>query len=73
MCAQPPLLQVSEAEFDDLRRRLRATRWPESWPLEAWAAGTDRGELERLVGYWADGYDWQRWQSVINELPSHFA
>jgi epoxide hydrolase-like protein len=70
---QAPLLQVSEAEVDDLRRRLRTTRWPARWPVEPWAAGTDPTELERLVDYWAGDYDWPRWQAVINELPSHFA
>jgi pimeloyl-ACP methyl ester carboxylesterase len=73
MVDQSPLLQVSEADLDDLRRRLRMTRWPAEWPVEPWAAGTDPGELRRLVDYWADGYDWARWETTINELPSHFA
>jgi pimeloyl-ACP methyl ester carboxylesterase len=73
MSEQFPLLQVSESELDDLRRRLRMTRWPARWPVEPWAAGTDPDELERLVSYWADGYDWHRWQAAINDLPSHFA
>jgi pimeloyl-ACP methyl ester carboxylesterase len=71
--SEQPLLQVSQAELDDLRHRLRLTRWPARWPVEPWAAGTDPDELVRLVSYWADGYDWYRWQAVINELPSHFA
>ena len=73
MSDQLPLLQVSAAESDDLRGRLRATRWPARWPVEPWAAGTDVSELERLVAYWADGYDWPRWQAEINGLPSCFA
>jgi pimeloyl-ACP methyl ester carboxylesterase len=73
MSGQSPLLQVSEADLDDLRHRLRRTRWPAKWPVEPWAAGTDPSELERLVDYWATGYDWHRWQVTINELPSHFA
>lgn len=68
-----PLLQVTDAELDDLHRRLRMTRWPARWPVEPWAAGTDMDELQRLARYWADGYDWPHWQKVINELPSHFA
>ena len=73
MSDQPPLMQVSEADLDELRRRLRATRWPARWPVEPWAAGTDPDELVRLVDHWAGDYDWYRWQAVINELPSHFA
>src|SRR3954449_2166313 len=73
MSHQSPLLQVSEADLDDLRGRLRMTRWPADWPVEPWAAGTDSSELARLVDYWVDGYDWYRWQDAINELPSRFA
>jgi pimeloyl-ACP methyl ester carboxylesterase len=73
MSDRSPLLQVSEAELEVLHRRLRDTRWPTRWPVGGWTAGTDMSELERLVSYWADGYDWSHWQATINELPSHFA
>ncbi len=29
-----PVIKVSDAELDDLRTRLRATRWPEPWPID---------------------------------------
>ena len=73
MIDRSPLLQVGAAELDELRLRLRRTRWPARWPVAPWQAGTDRSELERLVGFWADGYDWYHWQDAINELPSYFA
>ncbi len=73
MSGRPPLLQVNDAEIEDLRRRLEMTRWPARWPVEPWAAGTDASELERLAGYWANGYDWRRWEASINRLPSHYA
>lgn len=25
------------------------------------------------MDYWAKGYDWRRWEAVINKLPSHYA
>ena len=69
-----PLLAVPEGELSALRARLRATRGPRSWPgPESWAAGTDDGELRRLVEYWADGYDWRAHEAAINALPSHVA
>ncbi|MEW9522104.1 epoxide hydrolase N-terminal domain-containing protein [Streptomyces tubercidicus] len=36
-----------------LRSRLLNTRWPTPWPATGWEAGTDSGELRRLVTYWA--------------------
>ncbi|WP_327235933.1 epoxide hydrolase [Streptomyces sp. NBC_01317] len=68
-----PLLKVSDADLADLRARLRATRWARPWPVAGWQAGTDAGELRRLVDYWASGYDWRRYEAAINALPSRFA
>jgi pimeloyl-ACP methyl ester carboxylesterase len=73
MTAARPVLAVPEAELDDLRARLRHTRWAKPWPVAAWQAGTDGEELKRLVDYWASGYDWRRHEAAINALPSRFA
>jgi pimeloyl-ACP methyl ester carboxylesterase len=68
-----PVIAVSDADIDDLRARLHATRWPTAWPLDAWQAGADSGELRRLAQYWADGYDWRAHEAELNALPSHLA
>lgn len=68
-----PLIAVTDAELDDLRSRLLATRWPTAWPLDGWEAGTDATELRRLVDHWVSGYDWRTHEAAINALPSHFA
>jgi len=67
------LLDVPEAELDDLRARLRGTRWATLWPLSGWDAGVDGGELRRLVDHWASTYDWRKHEAAINALPSRFA
>jgi len=67
------LLDVPEAELDDLRARLRGTRWATSWPLGGWDAGVDGEELHRLVDHWASTYDWRKHEAAINALPSRFA
>jgi pimeloyl-ACP methyl ester carboxylesterase len=68
-----PVLDVSDADLDDLRTRLRRTRWATALPTTGWEAGTNRGELQRLVEYWATGYDWRVHEAAINALPSRFA
>ncbi|WP_328830153.1 epoxide hydrolase [Streptomyces sp. NBC_00252] len=68
-----PLIEVPEAALDDLRTRLRGTRWAAPWPVPGWQAGTDAEELRRLAEYWADGYDWRAHETEINALPSRFA
>ncbi|MFF0968965.1 alpha/beta fold hydrolase [Streptomyces sp. NPDC003703] len=68
-----PVIEVSDAGLEDLRARLRATRWPEPWPVDGWEAGTDATELRRLVAYWASDYDWRTHEAAVNALPSRFA
>lgn len=64
-----PVISVPDAELDDLRTRVRNTRWPQPWPGTGWAAGTDAATLHRLATTWADGYDWRTQEERINALP----
>jgi pimeloyl-ACP methyl ester carboxylesterase len=64
---------VSDADVEDLRSRLRGTRWPVAWPSTRWEAGTDMTELQRLVQYWASDYDWRAQETAINALPHQVA
>jgi pimeloyl-ACP methyl ester carboxylesterase len=66
-------LEVPLADVDDLRDRLRRTRWSPDWPVTGWTAGTDQQELRRLVAYWAEGFDWPAQQRQITALPWHRA
>ena len=68
-----PLIEVPESAWEELRSRIRATRWPQPWPMDGWGAGTEPGELRRLSGYWAGGFDWRAQETAINALPSHRA
>jgi len=63
-------LPVSDAELDDLRRRVRATRWAPDWPVEPWDHGVDASVLRRLAARWADGFDWRAVERGILALPS---
>jgi pimeloyl-ACP methyl ester carboxylesterase len=67
------VIAVPDADLDDLRSRLRRTRWPDPWPATGWSAGTDPAALRRLTAYWADGYDWRTHEAALNALPSRFA
>jgi len=65
----PLPLDVSDADLDDLRDRIRRTRWAPEWPVAAWEAGTDQALLRRLAGVWADGFDWRAREREIRALP----
>jgi epoxide hydrolase len=62
----PFRLAVPEAELEDLRERLHATRWPERETDAAQGVALDR--LQALCAYWADGYDWRRTERRLNAI-----
>lgn len=59
------------AALEDLRARLRATRWPDAPQDAGWSLGTDLDYLRELVAYWADGFDWPAQEAALSRLP-HF-
>jgi epoxide hydrolase len=64
---QPFRVDVSESELDDLRERLRRTRWPEA-ETDA-SQGVSLADLQELCAYWAHGYDWRVVEARLNALP----
>jgi pimeloyl-ACP methyl ester carboxylesterase len=62
-------IAVPETELEDLRARLRATRWPEREPVRDWSQGVPLDFMQALCAYWADGYDWRATEAQLNELP----
>jgi epoxide hydrolase len=61
-------LGVPDADLDDLRDRLRRTRWPEAETVDDWSQGIPLAYLRDLCGYWADGYDWRATEARLNGL-----
>src|SRR6195952_4006079 len=63
--------RAAPAALEDLRARLRATRWPDAPEEAGWSLGTDLAYLRELVAYWADGFDWPAQEAQLARLP-HF-
>jgi pimeloyl-ACP methyl ester carboxylesterase len=66
---RPFEIHASDAELDDLRRRLAATRWPESEPVDDWSQGIPLAYLQEVCAYWADKYDWRATEARLNAFP----
>lgn len=60
---------VEEEVLDDLRRRLRRTRWLDQIPESGWAYGTDTEYLRELCRYWEAEYDWREAERELNRWP----
>jgi pimeloyl-ACP methyl ester carboxylesterase len=68
---RPFHVSVPDAELTDLRRRIRATRWPERETVNDDSQGVGLALMQALAGYWATDYDWRRCEGELNALP-HF-
>src|ERR1022692_1631788 len=66
---EPFTPQTDPAALEDLRARLRATRWPDAPEDAGWSLGTDLAYLRELVAYWADGFDWPAQEAALARLP----
>jgi pimeloyl-ACP methyl ester carboxylesterase len=64
-------IEVDPAQIDDLRRRLRASRWPEPETVEDWSQGVPLAYIRQLCRYWAEEYDWSQRQARLNTVPQY--
>ena len=61
--------EFANEQIDDLRERLRRTRWPESETVGDWSQGVPLAYLQDLCRYWADGYDFDAAAARLNAHP----
>ena len=66
----PFRIAASDAQLDDLRRRLRATRWPEREAVDDWSQGIPLAYVQEVCAYWAEKYDWRAREARLNALPA---
>jgi pimeloyl-ACP methyl ester carboxylesterase len=62
---------VSEADVDDLRKRLKATRWPTKELVSDRSQGVQLATLRELTRYWTTEYDWRKCEARLNALPQY--
>lgn len=59
-------LSIPQPQLDDLRDRLRSTRWPERETVSDNSQGPMLSKIQALVAYWQDRYDWRRCEALLN-------
>ncbi|GAA2062934.1 epoxide hydrolase family protein [Leifsonia soli] len=60
---------ATDDELDDLRRRIRATRWPERETVDDSSQGVQLEVVRALADYWADQHDWRAVESRLADIP----
>lgn len=65
----PFTVAVPQPDLDDLRQRIRDTRWPEPATVSGWEQGVPLEDLRRLAEHWAGDYDWRRLEAELSAYP----
>jgi pimeloyl-ACP methyl ester carboxylesterase len=60
---------VPEEKIDDLRRRIKSTRWPSKELVDDRSQGVQLAALKALASYWMNDYDWRKAEAKLNALP----
>ena len=68
---RPFTFEVPQADLEDLRARILATRWPEKETVTDDSQGVPLATMQELARYWATDYDWRKCEEKLKALP-HF-
>ncbi len=66
---RPFHVNVPEAELTELRRRIKATKWPERETVADASQGVQLATTQALARYWATDYDWRKCEAKLKALP----
>jgi len=55
----------------DLRKRVKATRWPDKETVNDDSQGVRLGTMRKLTQYWANEHDWSKCEAKLNSYPNH--
>jgi hypothetical protein len=53
---RPFTIETPEADLEELRSRITATRWPEKETVADQSQGVQLATIQKLARYWATGY-----------------
>jgi pimeloyl-ACP methyl ester carboxylesterase len=66
---RPFQVEIPEEELAELRRRIKATRWPSKELVADRSQGVQLATLQELARYWTTDYDWRKCEARLNALP----
>ncbi len=71
MSKQPFTVHIPQATIDDLRERLKHSRWPDEVADAGWDYGANLAYLKELADYWQNQFDWRVQEQKLNTF-THF-
>ena len=67
---RPFHIKFPEEQLVDLRRRIKATRFPERETVTDRSQGVQLATVQKLARYWATEYDWRKVEAKLNSYPN---
>ena len=64
----PFRIEIPDAQLDDLRGRLSATRWPDAETVDDWSQGIPLAYVQEVCAYWGEKYDWRAREAALNRF-----
>lgn len=65
--------QIPQTSIDDLKLRLRQTRWTDEIKDSGWQYGANLSYMKKLTEYWLNRFDWRKTEDEINQYPNYIA
>jgi pimeloyl-ACP methyl ester carboxylesterase len=67
---RPFRVDIPEADLVDLRRRIKAARWPDRETVKDTTQGVQLATIQKLAHHWATKYDWRAVEARLNAVPN---
>jgi pimeloyl-ACP methyl ester carboxylesterase len=66
---RPFRVKIPQGELTELRRRIKATKWPDRETVTDASQGVQLATTQKLARYWATDYDWRKCEAKLNAYP----
>lgn len=66
-------VHIPQSVLDDLKSRIRNTRWPDEIAGSGWKFGAGLSYMKELAEYWLHKFDWRKVEDEINAFPNFTA
>jgi pimeloyl-ACP methyl ester carboxylesterase len=67
---RPFKVSFPDAQLTDLRKRVKATKWPEKETVSDDTQGVQLATTQALAAYWATKHDWRKAEARLNSFPN---
>lgn len=68
---RPFVIEIPQADLDDLDNRLARTRYPAEAPGDDWTYGVPNHYLQEMVAQWRGDFDWRAQEARMNQFPHY--